>query len=300
MACAYITPPTPRCAPLAPHAQRCAVLITRPQEGAHSFANAYAQYQRQQGAHNGIPLLPIIVAPLLTIVPIPLTAQQNDMLRTALAGGTLFLSSANAVHSITLRPIESPRPMIYCVGRETQHALQKRAWQASNTHRTMAFACARALLDAVANNVHRLPQPRLYIRGLHVHTDLAQELNRNAHCVDSITTYKQVTCALTKPTLRALWSYQTLIVPFFSISSAQVFLEAWSAMHKSAPAQQTPIPNIHAVCLSAAIANVIDYAQCASSIHIAKTPTRLDILDAMWDTISELYRSNSALRTIRV
>lgn len=178
-----------------------AILITRPQPAASKFA---ARVRARLG-----PDTPVVVSPLMRRVCVPGALPD-------LSGYTaLVLTSAEAVPALADRT-EARNLRCYCVGEATAEAARRAGLAAIDGGGTAERMLARLRTNA--------PQGRLlYLRGVHVARDLAQELTAAGLPTDEAIVYRQEAQALSAEAGELLAGAAPVILPLFSPRSARLF-----------------------------------------------------------------------------
>lgn len=174
------------------------ILLTRPLAQSERFARALA----------GVTDLPVMIAPLMKTVFLPVTLPPGEF-------SAIILTSEAAAHAAGALRNQLP-DRAWCVGDRTAQVAAQAGFAATSAQGDAAalIACIRQAQE---------PGPLLHLRGVAVRGDLAGTLTTGGIVTHEAIVYDQVEQPLSANAQRLLSSGQPVIVPLFSPRSAALF-----------------------------------------------------------------------------
>lgn len=259
-------------------AQTPILLLLRPRAQSERFA---------AGLTGCLGALPRVVAPLMEIVPQPLTIDPEPY-------ATLIFTSENGVASFAAQSPLRDRPA-WCVGPRTAAAAaeagfavrsatapggaaQARGGPATAPDGTGTAPCGTAEALIAALTAARPAAPLLHLRGAHAVTDLAGRLRAEGLACDEAVVYAQDERPPTPEALTTLAGAAPVLVPLFSPRSARLAAAAARAARphgRGAPLHVVAISPAAAECWCAGL------AEDDPSVTVAARPDAGGMIEAL-------------------
>ncbi len=225
------------------------LLITRPEPDASAFAAACAA--RGIATH---------LEPLLTVVPIPLSADARAQAHSA---DTLVITSRNALPALSAL---QHKPLV-CVGEDTTRL----AREAGFTQAVFGGRAASELAATLTRDSASWPN-LFYARGEEIAFPLAEQLRSNGITVSEAVTYQAVPMTALSPATTALLA--SGVIRAISLFSARTARICAALLNEHLVAQ----PPLAAFCISPATAAPLT-RHPLFRVHTASQPTAVALLN---------------------